>query len=410
MTALRELAEVRELVGIIADWKLPETGETWPSGGAVGYETMVGSSGVRDYMRNIATKALSILDADGDGGAAEDAVPRAWISHRRIVGIPDKDFYGKLPIQSMQPGVYSHTPLFDKPPPRPPIIVPPYVSADDANRLYGERFGIDWKYEAITADTFRKLHPPAQAAQVDAWKLPPCSECGAKTALEAETMCICAGDKDDCHGTSIWPDDAPTAEPVAQGEAVGVEARTDAVWTCKIGSLGDVPLPRGADGPMRDAVSDAYRKLTGRDRQFLFSGWGGSLTRVERAIAADEPLPDFTVGSDGDTLQRPGDDAAKWASEFHQTALRIGYSDMDEGWLIGWFANAIEHSCDVRRWRKDAAQPRAVADGLKELADEVEACWICASNGEGEITLETINNWSGRLAMLATAPSPGESA
>jgi hypothetical protein len=69
----------------------------------------------------------------------------------------------------------------------------------------------------------------------------------------------------------------------------------------------------------------------------------------------------------------------------------------------------------VRRYRaaypdSPAAQPRAVADGLKELADEVAACWICASNGEGEITLETINNWSGRLAMLAAAPSPGESA
>ena len=69
----------------------------------------------------------------------------------------------------------------------------------------------------------------------------------------------------------------------------------------------------------------------------------------------------------------------------------------------------------VRRYRaaypgSSAAQPRAVPDGLKELADEVEACWICASNGEGEITLETINNWSGRLAMLAAATQPGESA
>jgi len=72
---------------------------------------------------------------------------------------------------------------------------------------------------------------------------------------------------------------------------------------------------------------------------------------------------------------------------------------------------AIPVSDDViHEYTPVAAQPRAVPDGLKELADEVEACWICASNGEGEITLETINNWSGRLAMLAAAPSPGESA
>ena len=48
---------------------------------------------------------------------------------------------------------------------------------------------------------------------------------------------------------------------------------------------------------------------------------------------------------------------------------------------------------------------------LKELADEMEACWICASIGEGEITLETINNWSGRLSVLlerqAQWPSDG---
>lgn len=27
------------------------------------------------------------------------------------------------------------------------VIVPDYVSADDANRLYGEAYGVDWEYE-----------------------------------------------------------------------------------------------------------------------------------------------------------------------------------------------------------------------------------------------------------------------
>jgi hypothetical protein len=34
-------------------------------------------------------------------------------------------------------------------------------------------------------------------------------------------------------------------------------------------------------------------------------------------------------------------DAAVWASEFNSVAQRLGYSPMDEGWLIGWFANAM---------------------------------------------------------------------
>ena len=46
--------------------------------------------------------------------------------------------------------------------------------------------------------------------------------------------------------------------------------------------------------------------------------------------------------SEGDLLAKMGTDGAKWAEEFRATAKRLGYSDMDEGWLTGWFANAIE--------------------------------------------------------------------
>jgi hypothetical protein len=35
-------------------------------------------------------------------------------------------------------------------------------------------------------------------------KVPPCMECGAETPEQAETMCRCAGDKDDCHGCRLW--------------------------------------------------------------------------------------------------------------------------------------------------------------------------------------------------------------
>ena len=71
-------------------------------------------------------------------------------------------------------------------------------------------------------------------------------------------------------------------------------------------------------------------------------------------------------------LDRVGDDAKKWAQDFRSTAIRLGYSDMDEGWLIGWFANAIEHSNDVRRWRREAdliPLHTASADMLAALED-----------------------------------------
>lgn len=62
------------------------------------------------------------------------------------------------------------------------------------------------------------------------------------------------------------------------------------VWTCKIGGDVDPRGPRAADPPMRDAVEAAYRKLTGRDAEFTFSGWGDQLTESELAVVEDREL------------------------------------------------------------------------------------------------------------------------
>lgn len=58
------------------------------------------------------------------------------------------------------------------------------------------------------------------------------------------------------------------------------------IWTCKIGEV--ATIPPGADGPMREAVSEAYHAITGTWPEFLFSGWGGELTDLERAVADDD--------------------------------------------------------------------------------------------------------------------------
>lgn len=42
-------------------------------------------------------------------------------------------------------------------------------------------------------------------AAEEAWKSPPCQECGAMTEDEASEKCRCSGDRDDCHGCSLWP-------------------------------------------------------------------------------------------------------------------------------------------------------------------------------------------------------------
>jgi hypothetical protein len=59
--------------------------------------------------------------------------------------------------------------------------------------------------------------PSDHALYDEAWdylrQFPPCQECGAMTAKEAEGRCNCAGDKDYCHGCELWPDDAPPTSP-----------------------------------------------------------------------------------------------------------------------------------------------------------------------------------------------------
>lgn len=55
-------------------------------------------------------------------------------------------------------------------------------------------------------------------------------------------------------------------------------------------------------------------------------------------------------------LARLGDNAQKWAQEFISTLHRIGWSELDEALMTSWFANAIEHSSDVRRFASALAQ------------------------------------------------------
>ena len=51
----------------------------------------------------------------------------------------------------------------------------------------------------------------------------------------------------------------------------------------------------------------------------------------------DWPLPSF--------------DARDWAAHFRKTAVKLGYSDMDEDWLHAWFANALMRGYDEARSR-----------------------------------------------------------
>lgn len=60
--------------------------------------------------------------------------------------------------------------------------------------------------------------------------------------------------------------------------------------------------------------------------------------------------PDFYGMSERELLEHCGDKAERWAEAFCQIKERQGWSaaDIDKGLMLCWFANAIEHSNQVR--------------------------------------------------------------
>lgn len=89
------------------------------------------------------------------------------------------------------------------------------------------------------------------------------------------------------------------------------------IWECKIGGpvLSDA-VPSGADLPMRRAIRHAFKDITGSDAEFIFSGWGGSLTEAERAAHENrEPSEEYYH---------------KWLKEQHAEELYAALSNMVE--------------------------------------------------------------------------------
>ena len=73
------------------------------------------------------------------------------------------------------------------------------------------------------------------------------------------------------------------------------------IWGCKIGVAED--LPDGSDLPMREAVAEAFRKITGCEPKFLFSGWSTELTDGERDVVENtwDADPVHAIHVAGDT-------------------------------------------------------------------------------------------------------------
>lgn len=112
--------------------------------------------------------------------------------------------------------------------------------------------------------------------------------------------------------------------------------------------------PQGVEKSIYDRLSElpVGSKITfSRQTVMGTRGCAGLVKHWSVPVSTDPPGE-----TDAALLKRLGDDAGAWAREFSKRFPAIDESD-----AIGWFANAIEHSGDVRRWRKESeTQPWSI--------------------------------------------------
>ena len=97
-------------------------------------------------------------------------------------------------------------------------------------------------------------------------------------------------------------------------------AVTKRIWSCKIGETVMTSMPKGADGPMRAAVSKAFKELTGFEPDFVFSGWNAELTTGEREVVDNAPARE-------EPLYRA--EAAAWLMRCRGPGIRSVYATID---------------------------------------------------------------------------------
>ena len=66
----------------------------------------------------------------------------------------------------------------------------------------------------------------------------------------------------------------PIPDYIASAAKSGCFIPKNEYWSCFIGPVKRAQLPVGADFPMRQAVIDAFSKLTNNANCIVYSGWG----------------------------------------------------------------------------------------------------------------------------------------
>lgn len=99
----------------------------------------------------------------------------------------------------------------------------------------------------------------------------------------------------------------------------------------------------------------------------------------QRMTSMSEPLPELATMSAGQMLTWLGIDAARWARAFAKIERdgNLRPEDNDRiGWLVGWFANAIETGRTAGRQETCAHPPEK-----QQMLDRAELLAVCHQCG-----------------------------
>lgn len=178
--------------------------------------------------------------------------------------------------------------------------------------------------------------------------------------------------------------------------------------------------------PTTDAITDRNAELerlrahNRKLRQLVRSFVARGMIVVDPASPAaellgEDPEPvDYTKMSESEMATACGDNAECWAEAFCQHADKLDirqvgrpHRHMDVGWVMGWFANAIERSDFVRSQKKfvPAATLRTDAEIKREAVSRPTYCTFKS----GPVTIDcdpgTENRYPGNMTITVNGHS-----
>lgn len=153
------------------------------------------------------------------------------------------------------------------------------------------------------------------------------------------------------------------------------------IWTCKIGAFSANDLPPGADGPMRDAIAIAFESVTAYTQDFIFSGWGGTLSEGERAVVENRPADLEKIVAESPDLLREKHNDELTAANARIAELEQSIKRQAAAALAGMNATKAVSSWEIQEARRLKAEcsPASIAsqrEANEVLTNELQAATV----------------------------------